>query len=76
MYILAFGIYFIGIYNKWLIALACILIAYKHHSKVIQSNNNKHIPPFPLKISNFKHKAQNGKSELKHPPKFSRMAQN
>lgn len=40
MYILAPGVHFIGIYNKWLILLAQILIAYKHYTKVIQSNNN------------------------------------
>ena len=41
MYILVPGVYFIGIFNKWVILLAQILIAYKQYSKVIQSNNNK-----------------------------------
>lgn len=54
MNILAPGVYFIGIFNKWLILLAQILIAYKHYSKVIQSNNNKHIAPFPPESSTLK----------------------
>lgn len=31
MYIHAPGVYFIGIYNKWLRLLAQILIAYQHY---------------------------------------------
>lgn len=72
MYILAPGVHFIGIYNKLLILLAQILIAFKHYTKVIQSNNDKHIAPFPLESSNLKNKAQK-KSELMHLPKFSRI---
>lgn len=73
MYIHAPGVYFIGIYNKWLRLLAQILITYKHYTKLIQSNYNKHIAPFPLESSNFKNKAQNDKWELMHLAKVSRI---
>lgn len=58
MHILASCEHIIGIYDKWLRLLLLVLVAYKHNNNIIQSNNNKHIAPFPFERSDLTDKAQ------------------